>query len=83
MNVLGWGKDQLKGYPGHPELELAILRLYDVTKDPDHLHFGYYLLAARGQKRADQDGESYFIWEAKQRGDIILHGTMANKNDMT
>lgn len=60
MSTFGPNLDQLHGYGGHPELELAMLRLYSATKDPRHLQFGGYLLEERGQKRADQGDETYF-----------------------
>jgi DUF1680 family protein len=67
---------QLHGYPGHPELELAVLRLYAVTSDACHLSFARYLLEARGVVRDDQDGRSYFPYEARQRGDVTVPHTM-------
>lgn len=84
METFGPGGDQLHGYPGHPELELAILRLYNVTKDPRHLAFGTYLLQARGQKSDDMGGESYFLWEAKERrgGDETMPHTMDSLDDV-
>lgn len=76
MREFGPDDGQKHGYPGHPELELAVLRLYDVTGDPRHLAFGRYLLLQRGVKRKDQGGESYFVYEAKVRDDPIVPGTM-------
>lgn len=68
----------LHGYPGHPELELAVMRLYQTTKDPEHLAFAEYLLSSRGQPRQDQGGESFFIYEAKQRADEVVPHTLDN-----
>ena len=84
MDTFGPGPNQLHGYSGHPELELAVSRLYHVTKDPRHLAFATYLLEARGTKAADMDGESYFIWEAKQRrdNDQVVAGTMDEVSDL-
>lgn len=67
---------QLHGYPGHPELELAVLRLYSVTKDPKHLAFGTYLISDRGVPHEEQGGKSYFIYEAEQRKDQVCPHTM-------
>jgi DUF1680 family protein len=36
-SVFGPGENQLHGYPGHPEIELALMRLYDVTQEPRYL----------------------------------------------
>ncbi|KAG8875545.1 hypothetical protein FRB97_005014 [Tulasnella sp. 331] len=73
--------DQLHGYPGHPELELATMRLYAVTKDPKHLAFAKYLLSARGVKRDDQDGKTYFVHEADTRKDLVHGLTMDGLDD--
>lgn len=82
--TFGPNPDQLHGYGGHPELELAMLRLYSATKDPRHLKFGRYLLEERGQKRADQGGETYFVWEAKERRKDLGHGhQMSAWDDVT
>ncbi len=76
MRHFGPNPDQKHGYPGHPELELAVLRLYEVTQDPRHLAFGRYLLEARGVARADQDGLRYFEYEAVVRDDAVFPPTM-------
>lgn len=81
MRHVGPNEGQLHGYPGHPELELAVLRLYAVTKDPKHLAFGQYLLAARGVKREDQGGDHYFVYEAKVRKDELHYHTMDSLED--
>ena len=67
MKTFGPDPGQLHGYPGHPELEFAVLRLYAITKDPRYLEFGQYLLSERGVSRSEQGDEPYFVWEAKQR----------------
>ena len=77
----GPNKDQLHGYPGHSELELAVLRLYRITKDQKHLDFATYLLSARGVKREDQNGKSYFVYEAEVRQDPIVARTMDTLED--
>nr|XP_018259402.1 uncharacterized protein I303_08330 [Kwoniella dejecticola CBS 10117]OBR81560.1 hypothetical protein I303_08330 [Kwoniella dejecticola CBS 10117] len=60
IREVGPNKGQMHAYPGHPELELAVLRLASLTKDPKHQEFGHYLLSERGQKRADLDNKQYF-----------------------
>jgi hypothetical protein len=69
------------GYPGHPEIELSILRLYRVTKNPKHLEFARYLLSERGVTRSDLGDTRYFIWEAKERGDDGVPETMDRLDD--
>lgn len=78
----GPNDNQLHGYPGHPELELAVLRLYALTRDPQHLAFGEYLLSARGVQRDDQKGKSYFPFEAMQREDPLYSMNLPNTEDM-
>ncbi|WP_210498112.1 beta-L-arabinofuranosidase domain-containing protein, partial [Pantoea ananatis] len=36
-SVFGPEEHQLHGYPGHPEIELALMRLYEVTQQPRYL----------------------------------------------
>lgn len=45
----GTGKDQILGIPGHPEIELALCRLYDVTQQEKYLQLAHYFVTQRGQ----------------------------------
>ena len=47
-SVFGPGDNQLHGYPGHPEIELALMRLYDVTQEPRYLTLVKYFIEQRG-----------------------------------
>lgn len=47
-SVFGPGETQLHGYPGHPEIELALMRLYDVTQEPRYLNLVKYFIEERG-----------------------------------
>ncbi|KAL2017450.1 hypothetical protein VTK56DRAFT_2106 [Thermocarpiscus australiensis] len=60
--VFGPGKDQRHGYPGHPEIELALLRLYKVTGNQDAYDLAKYFLEERGNPTG-QEGMFYFDWE--------------------
>ncbi|KAB5566694.1 hypothetical protein GE09DRAFT_1284443 [Coniochaeta sp. 2T2.1] len=66
--VFGPGESQRHGYPGHPEIELALLRLYSVTGLRDAYDLARYFLEERGNPTG-QHGKHYFEWEAEQRGD--------------
>ncbi|KAK4626203.1 Non-reducing end beta-L-arabinofuranosidase [Fulvia fulva] len=66
--TFGPHSSQTHGYPGHPEIELALLRLYERTNDPKHLELAKYFLTERGNPKG-VDGTNYFLWEAQQRGD--------------
>ncbi|MDY0419961.1 glycoside hydrolase family 127 protein [Enterobacter sp. 170198] len=47
-SVFGPGESQLHGYPGHPEIELALMRLYDITQEPRYLTLVKYFIEQRG-----------------------------------
>ena len=47
-SVFGPGENQLHGYPGHPEIALALMRLYDVTQEPRYMALVNYFIEARG-----------------------------------
>ena len=63
MTVYGPGDGQRHGYPGHQEIELALLRLYRVTGKRSYLDFARYFLDQRGQQ------PYFFDQEARERGD--------------
>lgn len=46
--VFGPGVNQLHGYPGHPEIELALMRLYEVTQEPRYMALVNYFVEQRG-----------------------------------
>ena len=54
---------QLRGYCGHPEIELALLRLYHATKERRYLDLCRYFIDERGQS------PNYFDQEAVARLD--------------
>ncbi|MFO6425810.1 glycoside hydrolase family 127 protein [Escherichia coli] len=58
--VFGPDEDKLQGYPGHPEIELALMRLYEVTEEPRYLALTNYFVEQRGVQPHyyDQEYES-------------------------
>ena len=42
------GKDKLPGYPGHEIVEMALLRLYELTGEAQYMQFAAYFLDERG-----------------------------------
>ncbi|WMU42838.1 glycoside hydrolase family 127 protein [Enterobacter bugandensis] len=56
-SVFGPGETQLHGYPGHPEIELALMRLYDVTQEPRYLNLVKYFIEERGAQPHFYDSE--------------------------
>lgn len=61
--VYGPGKNQKHGYPGHEEIELALLKLYRATGKRKYLKFAQYLIDERGKE------PHFFDLEARARGD--------------
>lgn len=67
-STFGPREQQLHGYPGHPEIELALLRLFDRTKDLKHLNLARYFITERG-KSDGVDGRHYYDVESEKRGE--------------
>lgn len=61
--TFGPEETQLPGFPGHEELELALMKLYRHTGDPETLKLARYFIDQRGQQ------PHYFDWEVSQRGE--------------
>ncbi len=62
--VFGPGAHQKHGYCGHPEVELALVKLYNVTRDRKHLDLATYFVNERGHQPPH-----YFDVEAIARGE--------------
>jgi len=61
-NVFGTGEGQIKGYPGHQEIELALIKLYRCTGERRYLSCAKYFIEQRGKQ------PNYFTEEIKRRG---------------
>ena len=48
VRTFGPGEDQIHGYPGHQEIELALLRLYDLSGEESYLRLAEYFIDTRG-----------------------------------
>lgn len=66
-SVFGTEPGKKRGYPGHEEIELALVKLYRVTNNEKYLKLAQYFVDERGQQ------PYYFDIEAEQRGDGKLH----------
>ena len=55
--VFGPGHNQIHGYPGHPEIELALMRLYEATQQPRYLRLVNYFVEERGTAPHFYDSE--------------------------
>lgn len=62
-SVFGPGEGQKRGYGGHQEIELALLKLYQATGEKKHLELAAYFIDERGRQ------PHYFDAEAIARGD--------------
>jgi uncharacterized protein len=63
--VFGAGQNQLPGYCGHPEIELALIRLYRLTNEQRYLHLSEFFVEQRGRQ------PHYFDREAVERLDSM------------
>ncbi len=48
--TFGTGPGQKRGYDGHEEIELALVKLYHLTKDRKHLDLAAYFINERGRQ---------------------------------
>ncbi|MDY3342196.1 MAG: glycoside hydrolase family 127 protein, partial [Lachnospiraceae bacterium] len=60
--VFGKEEGQIPGYPGHPEVELALVKLYRATKEEKYLKLANYFVRTRGEKPC------YFLSEKWNHG---------------
>lgn len=63
IDTFGREPGKLAGYDAHEEIELALVKLYRVTRDPRHLELATYFVEERGVM------PSYFDEEARKRGE--------------
>jgi uncharacterized protein len=62
-SIFGPEEGKLRGYPGHQEIELALLRLYRATGNERYLNLSQFFINERGQS------PHYFDIEKEKRGD--------------
>lgn len=65
--VFGREEGKNHGYPGHPEVELALVKLYHVTGEKRYLELADYFVRSRGEKPCYFDTES-----CREKGDYIF-----------
>jgi uncharacterized protein len=61
--TFGPGEGQKRGYPGHQEIELALIRLFHLTGEKRRLELATYFINERGRQ------PHYFDEEARARGE--------------
>ena len=84
-DVFGTSPGKIPGYPGHPEVELALIRLFEATGNIKYQQLAQYFICQRGaspsifRKEADQFGwdwaDSPFQFQFYQAGKPILEQT--------
>jgi len=65
-SIFGSEPGKKRGYPGHEEIEIGLLRLYELTGEPLLLKLAKYFIFERGQR--DENGETFYDHEARARG---------------
>lgn len=87
----GTEEGKRRGYPGHEIAEMALIRLYEVTKEPRYLKLAQYFLDERGKQpyywdceSADVkhgDGERYAYYQAhrpvREQDEAVGHAVRA------
>ncbi|MFT8994824.1 glycoside hydrolase family 127 protein [Lentilactobacillus hilgardii] len=76
-NHFGLEEGKIPGYDGHPEIELALSRLYEVTQDKKYLDLAHYFLTQRGQDPA------FFEKQIKADGDSTDRDLIPGMRDFT
>ncbi|MBO0995178.1 glycoside hydrolase family 127 protein [Bacillus sp. SD088] len=71
-SVFGGDPGQIRGYPGHEEIELALVKLYRATDEERYLKLSQFFVDERGQD------PHYFELEEKQRGNSGYFGHIAD-----
>jgi hypothetical protein len=70
-SVIGPEPGKMKAYPGHQEIELALVKLYKVTRNEKYLKLSKYFIDERGKE------PYYFDIEAKKRGNVLHYPEFA------
>ncbi|KJD46786.1 glycoside hydrolase family 127 protein [Paenibacillus terrae] len=76
QQIFGTEEGKRKGYPGHEEIELALIKLYDVTAKNQYLKLAEYFIEQRGQHPI------YFEEERENRKQIQTEPTWNDDNNI-
>lgn len=55
-----FGPDKRLGYPGHEEIELALVKLYEATGEKRYFDLAQYFIDVRGEQHDPKDKPEYF-----------------------
>ena len=68
-------EDGAEGYPGHPEIELALLRMYRCTKKEKYKELALHFINVRGVDSdyfcKEKERRKWTVWGAARRGDFV------------
>ncbi|WP_240468702.1 beta-L-arabinofuranosidase domain-containing protein [Gracilibacillus sp. YIM 98692] len=64
QTVLGDKQGKKRGYPGHPEIELALMKLYKVTGESKYMNLCQFFIEERGKRNPVH----YYDLELEDRG---------------
>lgn len=87
--VFGREEGKNHGYPGHPEVELALVKLYRVTGEKKYLELADYFVRSRGEEPCYFDTEScrkngdYLFPEFAEFGNDYLQAHLPLEEQMT
>jgi DUF1680 family protein len=54
-DTFGYDDNKIQGYPGHQEIELALMKLFDVTKDDKYFELARFFIDVRGTNNFFED----------------------------
>ncbi|MDO4562510.1 MAG: glycoside hydrolase family 127 protein [Clostridia bacterium] len=74
--TIGPEEGKLHAYPGHPEFELALIKLYEATGEERYLRLCEYVINERGKE------PNFFQQELEKRGNITGWGAKIDKVDL-
>ena len=74
--TFGPEEGKIHGYPGHQEIELALVKLYRVTREKKYLDLAKYFIDLRGT------GKNYFLEEEKRPGHKRIFPDFVNYDTM-
>ena len=90
-DTFGYEPEKLQGYDGHQEIELALLKLYEVTEDEKYLKLAQYFLEIRGVQQephfyeielAKRDGKTHgWDWMHQNKAYSQAHQTIHEQKD--
>lgn len=75
-SIFGEEDGKIKGYDGHEEVELALMKLYGITANENYLELANYFLEQRGK-------EPYYFSMELESNKNISHWSKQKRSDLT